>query len=201
VGTLAWWQNARGCPTCGTAASKLIPLDDSSPGERYLGPVRLRYHAKWDQPARVADVLVFSPLPPHPLTPRVNVVQQLHEAWRDAYLNKRPGAKKVDLTSVPQVEVLIRVRDLPAEEAANVWTKVRGGDLFLPGVIQRLRLLEQATSPTSSPTSATRAGDLFVVRYGSRPMATSTCPKKHTCNLWAQDGIVGFSSDPFMSKY
>jgi hypothetical protein len=126
------------------------------------------------------------------------VVQQLHEAWRDAYLNKRPGAKKVDLTSVPQVEVLIRVRDLPAEEAANVWTKVRGGDLFLPGVIQRLRLLEQATSPTSSPTSATRAGDLFVVRYGSRPMATPTCPKKaHLQSLGdAKDGIVVFSILP-----
>jgi hypothetical protein len=51
VWTSAWWQEARGCPTCGTGAVRLIPLDNSSPNQSYLGPVRLRYHEIWDQPA------------------------------------------------------------------------------------------------------------------------------------------------------
>ncbi len=146
VWTSAWWQEARGCPTCGTGAVRLIPLDNSSPNQSYLGPVRVRYHEIWDQPASVVDALVFSPLP-HTDTLRVDVVQRLHTAWQAAYAAKPPRAKKVDSTSVPQVEVLIRVRDVSAEDAANVWNAVRGvreekDVVFIPGVIRRLRLLD-----------------------------------------------------------
>ena len=45
------------------------------------------------------------------------------------------------------MEVLIRVRDVSAEDAANVWNAVRGvreekDVVFIPGVIRRLRLLD-----------------------------------------------------------
>ena len=187
VGTSAWWQEARGCPTCGTGAVRLIPLDNSSPNQSYLGPVRLRYHEIWDQPASVVDALVFSPLP-HTDTLRVDVVQRLHTAWQAAYAAKPPRAKKFDSTSVPQVEVLIRVRDVSAEDASNVWNAVRGvreekDVVFIPGVIRRLRLLDPTTPITADTSTATRAGDLFIMRYGSRPMVTDTAPKKADLRL------------------
>ena len=85
----------------------------------------------------------------------------------------------------------MRLRDVSVADAKAVWATVRNDQKVLPGSILGLRLQTEVVCSTSASVSSSSAvsdplpGDLFILRYRSREMKCTTCPKH------ASMGLVG----------